>query len=189
MTGEEKVKKEKVLGINSIVIFYAISIIILGICTICGTVYANVKINETVEKNKRPNLEVSRNDEAGTVDIKVTHVRGIQMIQYKWNDEEPETINENNKKEVTETIDLLGGTNNLSVAITEENGERMVYNNITLVGRKPEIQLEAVSNGIRLTSTSEDGISYITYSWDNGEEQKINVGSKKYEGIINTPKG
>ena len=190
MTGEEKVKKDKkVLGINSIVIFYAISIIILGICTICGTVYAMGKINETVEANTRPSLEVLRNDEASTVDIKVTHIRGIQKIEYAWNDGEVQEVNTNNQKEYTETIELLGGTNQLSVAITEENGQRVAYNNITLIGKKPDIKLEAVSNGIKLTSKSEDGINYITYSWDDEEAQRINVGKKEYEGIINAPKG
>ena len=51
---KEKQKKQKqpkipkettTVGINSIVIFFSISIIILGICLISGSVYAKEKIN------------------------------------------------------------------------------------------------------------------------------------------------
>ena len=32
-------------------------------------------------------------------------------------------------------------------------------------------------------------ITYVQYSWDDGEIQKIDVGESKYEGIINAPQG
>ena len=48
ITGDEKVKKEKKpLPINVIVAFYAICIMILGICMISGSVYAKGKITES----------------------------------------------------------------------------------------------------------------------------------------------
>lgn len=187
---KEKVKKEKkVLPINGIVMFYAISIIILGICMISGSVYAKEKINEAVEANAKPQVDISRNDDDNTVEINVKHIRGIKTIVYKWNDEEETTINGENRKNVLETIDLIGGVNTLTVSITEENGQTVTYQKEYTVGNIPEIKLEAVSNGVKLTSTSEEKIDYIQYSWDDGEMQKIEVGDKQYEGIINAPKG
>ena len=47
---KQKVYKEKsVIEINKIVIFIAISILILGICIIAGSIYAKDKINKNIE--------------------------------------------------------------------------------------------------------------------------------------------
>ena len=153
------------------------------------SVYAKDKINEVVEANTKPQVEINRNDDNNTIEINVKHIRGITKIAYKWNDEEQKVIEENNQKNISETIDLTGGENKLTVTITEENGESVTYEKQYKAGNIPVIKLEAVSNGVQLTSTSEVKISYILYNWDDGEEQKIEVANKSYEGIINAPKG
>ena len=192
ITGEEKIKikkEKKVLPVKTIVSFFSICIIILGICMISCSVYAKDKINEVVEANTKPQVEINRNDDNNTIEINVKHIRGITKIAYKWNDEEQKVIEENNQKNISETIDLTGGENKLTVTITEENGESVTYEKQYKAGNIPVIKLEAVSNGVQLTSTSEVKISYILYNWDDGEEQKIEVANKSYEGIINAPKG
>ena len=192
ITGEEKIKRKKekkVLPVKVIVSFFAICISILGICMISCSVYAKDKINEVVEANAKPQVEINRNDDNNTIEINVNHVRGITQIAYRWNDEEETVIDGNNQKNVSETIDLLGGQNTLTVTVTEENGESVTYEKQYKAGNIPTIKLEAVSNGVQLTSTSESTIKYIVYSWDDGEEQTIEVGDSSYEGIINAPKG
>ena len=195
ITGEEKVKlkkEKKVLPIKVIVSFFAICTIILGICMISGSVYARDKINEVVEANAKPQVDINRNDEDNTIEINVKHIRNITKIIYKWNDEEENILYGKNgevSKNVSKTIDLIGGKNTLSVGITEENGQTVTYEKTYTVGNIPEIKLEAVSNGVKITATSEDTIDYISYNWDDGEEQKIEIGEKTYEGTINTPKG
>lgn len=194
ITGEEKVKvkakkEKKLLPVNGIVSFFAISIIILGICMISGSVYAKDRINEVVEANAKPQVDINRNDDDNTVEINVTHIRGITQIAYRWNEEEETVIDGKNRKNISETIDLIGGKNTLTVAITEENGQTVKYEKTYTVGNIPEIKLEAVSNGVKVTATSEVKISYIVYTWDDGEEQKIEAGDTTYEGIINAPKG
>lgn len=188
----EKVKKvknpKKVLPINGIVIFYAISIIILGICMISGSVYAKGKINETVEANIRPEITVDRVNDS-TLQISVIHIRGIKTVTYKWNDEQETTINGNNRKDISETIDLIGGENTLKITATEENGQTQTFEKTFIAGNIPEIKLEAVANGVKIIASSEEKIDYVQYSWDDGKMQKIEVGEKQYEGIINAPKG
>ena len=123
MTGEEKVKikkTKKVLPVNAIVSFFAISIIILGICMISGSVYAKEKVNEVVEANAKPQVDINRNDDDNTIEINVTHIRGIKSISYRWNDGEATVIDGENKKSITKTINLIGGENKLTVEITEE---------------------------------------------------------------------
>ena len=192
ITGDEKVKvkkEKKTLPVNVIIVFFAVSIIILGICMISGSVYAKEKINEVVEANAKPQVDITRNDDNNTIEINVKHVRGITKIAYKWNDEDETVINGKNRKNVTETIDLIGGENTLTVSITEENGQTVTYEKKYKVGNIPVIKLEAVSNGVQVTATSEITLNHITYSWDDGEEQKIDVTEKKYQGVINAPKG
>lgn len=187
---EPKIPKEKkLLEINGIVIFYAICTIILGICMISGSVYARGKINETVLGSIKPTVDMIRNDDNNTVELTIKHIRGIKTVSYRWNAEEPITINGNNSKEISETIDLLGGRNTLIVDITEENGKTVTYRKEFTVGNIPEINLEAVSNGVKVTVNSEDKIDYILYSWDGGKQEKIFVGDTKYEGTISTPSG
>ena len=193
ITGEEKVKlkkEKKVLPIKTIVSFFAICIIILGICMISGSVYAKEKINEVVEANSKPSVDITRNDENNTIEINVKHIRGITKIAYRWNDEEDTVIDGKNRKNITENIDLIGGENVLTVVITEENGQTVTYEKRYKVGNIPVIKLEAVSNGVQVTATSEEAkISYISYNWDDGEEQKITVDEKEYSGVISAPKG
>lgn len=193
-TGEENVvrpvnKQKKVLPINGIVVFYAISIIILGICMISGSVYASGKINETVEASIMPEISAERNDEDNTILISITHKKGIKTVTYKWNDEAETTIDGKNRKVVTETIKLIGGENILKISATDENGKTQTLEKKYVAGNVPEITLQAVANGVKIIATSEEKIDYVQYSWDNGEVQKIEVGEKKYEGIINAPKG
>ena len=192
ITGEEKVKvkkEKKVLPIKVIVSFFAICIMILGICMISGGVYAKDKINDVVEANAKPQVDINRNDDNNTVEINIKHIRGIKQISYRWNDEEENVIDGKNQKNISETIDLIGGQNTLTVTITEENGQSVTYEKQYKVGNIPVIKLEAVSNGVQLNSTSETKIDYIVYNWDDGEEQKIEVGNTSYEGRINAPKG
>ena len=184
-----KMQKEKVLEINTIVLIYAICIIILGICMISSSAYAMTKINETVLANIKPTVDMIRNDDNNTVELVVKHIRGIQTISYRWNAEAPITINGNNSKEISETIDLLGGRNTLIVDITEENGETVTYRKEFIVGNIPQITLEAVANGVKVTVSSDDEIDYIIYSWDGGEKETIYVGETNYEGTITTPSG
>ena len=194
VTGDEKVtqkvkKQHKVLPINGIVGFFAISIIILGICIISGSIYAKEKINKAVEASIKPEITVERIEEDNILAINVTHIRGIQTVKYRWNDEEEVTIDGKNRKNINETIELIGGENTLKIAVTEENGQIKTFQKTFIAGNIPEIELEAVSNGVKLIASSEEIIDYVQYSWDDGEMQKIEVGKEKYEGIINAPKG
>jgi len=186
----EKVKKEKkVLPINGIVAFYAIAIIILGLCLICGIIYAKGKINETVEASIKPEITVERNDEDNTVQIIVTHKKGLKDMTYQWNDEQEITVNGQNKTSISEIVDLIGGENVLKISATGINNQIKTFEKTFLVGNMPAIELEAVANGVKIIATSEDGIDYVQYGWDDEEPQKIEVKENQYEGIINAPKG
>ncbi len=193
ITGEEinkETKKEKkVVEINKIVIFFAVCITILGICIIFAGIYSKIKTNQTVEANTKPVVQIEKNDSNNTVDIKINHIRGIKEIKYKWNNEEETIINGNNQKDIFEQIELKGGKNTLTVTVVDENNQTVSYQKEYTVGNIPQIKLEAVSNGIKVMINCEDTIQNIKYSWDNENEQKIDINDTVYEGIISAPKG
>ena len=193
ITGEEinkETKKEKkVVEINKIIIFFAVCITILGICIIFAGIYSKIKTNQTVEANTKPVVQIEKNDSNNTVDIKINHIRGIKEIKYKWNNEEETIINGNNQKDIFEQIELKGGKNTLTVTVVDENNQTVSYQKEYTVGNIPQIKLEAVSNGIKVMINCEDTIQNIKYSWDNENEQKIDINDTVYEGIINAPKG
>ena len=155
---------------------------------ISGSVYAKTKINETVEANIRPEITVERNED-NTLQITVTHIRGIKNVTYRWNDNKEITINGQNQKNISKTIQLIGGENTLKITAEEENGQKVTLEKKFIAGNIPEIKLEAVANGVKIIATSEEIIDYVQYSWDDGEIQKIEVDKEEYEGIINAPKG
>lgn len=179
-------KTKNVISINPIVIFFAISIIILGICMITGSAYANAKINETVEANTKPTIELTQDDENSKVIIKVTHIRGITEIAYKWNDEEENIIQGNNNTEIEEEIDLIGGENTLTIQVTEENGQSVSYSKVFTASN---IELQTVSDGVQITVTNTKEIDYVSYQWDSNDAQIIEVGDFEYEGTIAVQKG
>lgn len=198
-TGEERViepvakkieKQKKVLPINGILIFFAISIIILGICMVIGGKYSKDKINNEVEASIKPQISLERNDDDNTITISVTNLREIKEITYRWNDEEETMIDGKSRKSIVEKIDLINGENTLKVTATGENGQivnlekKFIYTN-----NVPNIELEAVANGVKIIATCNEKIDYVEYSWDDGNAEKVEVGKEEYEGIINTPKG
>lgn len=198
-TGEERViepvakkieKQKNVLPINAILIFFAISIIILGICIVVGTKYSKDGINREVEASIKPQISFERNDENNTVMISVTNLVEIKEISYRWNDEEEIMIDGKSRKSIIEEIDLVNGENTLKVTATGINGQTVnLEKKFTYTNNVPNIELEAVANGVKIIATCNEEIDYIEYSWDDGEKQKVEVAKEEYEGIINTPKG
>ena len=156
---------------------------------ITGSVYARGKINETVEASIQPEVQIERDDENNTIKIVATHIRELTKLTYQWNEEEVVVIDGKNQKNISTTIDLIGGENILKISITEKNGQTKTLEKTFIAGNIPEITLEAVSNGVKVIATSEVQITYVQYSWDDGEIQKVEVGANEYEGIINAPKG
>lgn len=187
---KQKIYKEKsVIEINKIVIFFSISILILGICIILGSIYGKSKIKQVVEESARPTIDFDFNEEESSVTILAKHVKGITQISYKLNNEEEKTINGNNQKSIETIVKLEGGKNTIVVKAIDENNHIVEYEHEYVVGKLADISLQNVENAVKMIVKSEEKIKTITYNWDDGEEKIINVGSKEYTEKITTLKG
>ncbi len=187
---KQKVYKEKsVIEINKIVIFFAISILILGICIIVGSIHAKEKINKTVEENATPEVKFSFNEENATVEISVHHPKGVTQVSYILNDQEEKNIDANNQQDVQSTIKLEGGKNKLTVKAIDEMNHLVEYEREYTIGNLAEIALENVDNAVKLTVNSVEKIKTIKYNWDDGEDVVVEVNSTEYINKITAPKG
>ena len=182
-------KESSAIEIKKIVIFFSISLILLGSCFIVGSIFAKEKINQVVEESARPTIDFSFDEYNSSVDIQVKHVKGIKQVSYILNEQEEKLINGNDEKVINTTVKLDGGKNKIVVKAIDENDHIVEYEHEYTVGTLAEIKLENVDNGVKLSVKSEEKIKNITYKWDDGDEKDINVSSTEYTGTISAPKG
>ena len=148
---KQKVYKEKsVIEINKIVIFFAISILILGICIIAGSIYAKDKINKNIEENATPVVNFSFNED----EISVHHPKGITQVIYTLNNQDEKVIEGNNQQDIKTTVKLDGGKNKIVVKATDEMNHLVEYEQEYTVGNLAQIDLNNVDNAVKLTVTS-----------------------------------
>lgn len=164
------------LPIQTIVRFYAICMIILGVVFFGKATYdlfavsfaSSAELDNTV-----PNIEFARDGNIAT--ISVTHNKGISRIEYNWNDEEKKLISGDNQDEVViNDINLLPGINILYVEATDVNGKssKSEYE-YTYDGIYVDYLVNANGGDIKLIASDVKGLSYMTYKLNNGEEIKI----------------
>lgn len=187
---KQKVYKEKsVIEINKIVIFLAISILILGICIIAGSIYAKDKINKNIEENATPVVNFNFNEDESSVDISVHHPKGITQVIYTLNNQDEKVIEGNNQQDIKTTVKLDGGKNKIVVKATDEMNHLVEYEQEYTVGNLAQIDLNNVDNAVKLTVTSIEKIKTVSYKWDDEQEKVIEVNSTQYSERIIVPVG
>lgn len=187
---KQKVYKEKsVIEINKIVIFFAISILILGICIIAGSIYAKDKINKNIEENATPVVNFNFNEDESSVDISVHHPKGITQVIYTLNNQDEKVIEGNNQQDIKTTVKLDGGKNKIVVKATDEMNHLVEYEQEYTVGNLAQIDLNNVDNAVKLTVTSVEKIKTVSYKWDDEQEKVIEVNSTQYSERITVPVG
>lgn len=173
--------------ISTVVKFFVISLIIFGIFMIGTGSYAIYKNMD--EKNNiptKPTITQEQKDEK-TVVLKVTHDKAIAQIEYSWNEDEPETITGNGRKYIEQEITIPGGTNTLHVKATDVNGQEISTNQT--YETEDIIKMEIQNGKVKVTAELENEISYMTYRWDEEEEQRQDINSTTLDYDIDIPMG
>lgn len=182
-----KKKNKGPVKITSVARFFAISLIIFGIFLIGTGSYAIYQENEA--KNNiptKPTISEEKKDEK-TVLLKVTHDKAIDKIEYSWNDDDVETITGNGRKYIEQEITIPGGENTLHVTAIDVNGQENSYDQI--YETEDIIKIEINGSKAKVTAENETEISFMTYRWDDGETQKIDINSTTVDQEIDVPKG
>lgn len=147
-----------------------------------------------------PEIVGYRNLEKTSFSVKSKY--GIQKIIYAWNNGEETTINKSGEQETTFEIENKIGVNDLLLKIVDSNGNTASYDNIKIAYEEddglgapeddtntdlnqdwqtavendktePVITVTAEKGKIVITASDDIKMSYVTYSWNDGEETRI----------------
>lgn len=183
----EKNKKGGPIEIHTIVKFFSIILIIFGVIMISTASYAIYK--KSVDKNNiptKPSITEEQKDNK-TVLLKVTHDKAIDKIEYRWNEQKTKTITGNGRKYIEQEIEIPGGTNKLYVSVTDIEGQEI--SNEQTYETEDIIKMEINNGKVKVSAEAETEISYMTYRWDEEQEEKIDINSTTVEQEIEIPMG
>ena len=182
--GNSKIQLKKVIRFFSI--FIILSALILVIEGSFGY-YKNK--NKKVVIKETPDINIQRDN--GTTILNITSNIGVQKVIYSWNDGIEDSVEEGGKNNVEVKIPTTIGTNDLNIKIIDSNGNTIVYNPVKISYEenqeenvnweeaiktdktKPKVSIESVKGKIVITATDDVKMSYVTYSWNGEEENKI----------------
>lgn len=179
------------VDIKKVIIVFAIILIIFGIGIIATTVY-NIYGKNTEEKQElsKPTITLTQNEETGKLDIVVQNNNkyAIDKIVYKWEGQEEKVEEGKNRNYINLSIDIPSGTNKLSIKAIDKRNISVSYEK-EFVNNKSEIKLAQGNGGVSISVVAQENIEYITYKWNNEEEEKVDVNANEYETTIKVPQG
>ena len=192
-----KNKKSNKSGVHSILIVFAIILMIFGIGVTTTGAYSyyreiSNKSDEgtTGSSNSKPIITVQR-ESASLITIVVTHDKQIRAVTYTINNEEPVQISGEGKSEVKEEVELPVGSSSIVITAEDANGISSSYETSFEVEEKPSIELEEVDGQIQATVKSNIGIDRVAYYWDEDTESRemITVNDMEYVTLIDVLEG
>ena len=199
-TDNKKRKKPKMPGksvssdIAKVTKVFAIGLIIFGGCVIGTGSYSLYKEKETNNKTtinemSKPviSVEAIEGDES-TILLKTTSNIGIETVVYQWNDGKKTTLTGNGGKYLEQKVQIPSGSNVLNITVVDSQNQESTYSKKYELNSN--IKLEAIGNGkIKIEYEGETEISYLTYRWDDQDENKIDINSKTIDKEIDTLNG
>jgi hypothetical protein len=170
-------KKGNKASTHSVLVVFAIILMIFGIGLTSTGAYSyyknlsnNLDNNIVVKSNTKPIITTER-ENSSTINITITHDKGISEITYTINDEQPIQISGENKTEIKKEVELPVGDVSLNITAKDINGISSSYQGTFKVDQKPVIKLEQVEGKIQATTESKINIDYVKYYWDENEAE------------------
>lgn len=187
MNNNKKNNNGKPVSTRSILKFFGIAILVFGVLLIGTGAYAIYK-NQSYqqEQNLEPTISIE-NKTDNTIMLKITHKKNIARVEYGWNDDEKIIVNGNNGKYLEKEISIPSGINTLHVLVVDEDGKEMTYEKQYEI--ESNIKIEVSGNKIRITYESDTTISYMTYRWDEEDEETVEINDTNIDQEIEAIKG
>ena len=178
---ERKEKKVRVsneeVGIESIIRFFCIAIIIFGLCLSGSGVYAIAQ--DVKQRNMAVEPVVKDERHGNSINLTVTSDAGIRAIKYAWNDSTEEVVDGKNKTEVETTINIIPGTNKLNITVIDSNNNTRQYVKNYIQEEKdtiePVISITNNDPGIKITVTDDTALDYIVYKYGDAQEVRVDA--------------
>ena len=174
--------------IKNIIVFFVVALIIFAIVLIGMGAYTLLKKGETTTKATEKPVITLENKTDTTVLLKVMHNTGtISKVYYNWNDDDETIINGNDGKYVEQEIEIPSGNNTLYIRVVDGNGQEATYEKQYEL--ESNINFEVSGNKIKITYDGDTTISYMTYRWDDEDEETIQINDKTINQDIDALKG
>lgn len=176
---------------DKIVRVFAILIIVFALVLCSVGIYGKYK-NAKDEKNKKAeatkaNIEVTKQD--SEVIIKVTHDKSIEKLIYSWNTSTEKTEKGTGKTTMEVAVLMPAGENLLHVKVIDINGVETTYENtfesesgVDIIN--PVIEIKPDGNKLKVIARDETSLDFLTYRWNNEEEEKVEPSEDNKKEII-----
>lgn len=179
---KKKTSNSKPADVKNIVRFFAIALIVFAVLLIASGTYSLIRNKNSQAQNQNasiPNITITQQGAKAIVTI--THDKPIDKIRYAWGDGVEETLQGMGRTKVTEPLDIPLGTTTLNLRVTDNIGKEArkqqqfsIQEGQDLLA--PTIELADDGEGnIKIVAKDDVAISYILYSWNDGEQTKVEV--------------
>lgn len=186
-------KKRNKADIKSVVIFFAIFLIIFGLLTVSIGMYSIVKKedkNQASDNNSQlsDSIKIDVSQNASSLEIEVLAQTSITSLQYSWNGETANSLSVDGSSNITTEIDVPSGTNSLKVVAQDANGNTKEFEKeyVGVVIEEPNIiefkeayNNEVFKDQLEIKISEETNIKSISYYYDEEEPKTENVNSKE----------
>lgn len=201
MSNNKKKKSNKKASIKTIVIFFCMILVILGIAMVAIGIFSREEASSSnsglvtnTDTNVgtaevKPNIEIIEG--VNSLSVTITSDIEIDNIVYKWNDGEETQVNGNGDTTLELNITIPIGTNTFKITAKDINGgEQSIEKEYTGVDQyNPTISLSQEENVLKINCTSEETISYISYIYDDEAEMTQQVDDVTAEISISAEEG
>lgn len=177
--------------IKTVVKVFAITMLVFGVFMIGTGSYAIYKDNEAKNSEiTKPVITETLNEDGTAVVLTVTHDKAIDKIEYSWDGEETQTITGNGRSYIEQGIEIPGGTSTLKVRAVDTVGQEISTQREFTAKDSMNLDLTiSEDNKLKITAESETEIAYLTYRWDEDEEQTIDINATTVDQEVDVPMG
>ena len=176
------------IEVEKIVRFFAIILIVFGIIMIGSGSYSMYQNSQTGNTEAKPTISVQETSDT-QLEIEVSHSTPLQRVTYNWNGQDPVELNASGKKSVTQTIEIPTGENTLNIYAVDQEGKETNYSRLYTREGDIDINFEVDGSNLKVTATGKNQLSYMTYRWDEEEEQRVDINDMSTEQSIEIPMG
>ncbi len=189
-------KSRKPGSSNKIVKVFAICLIVFAIAIIAiaaMTSNKNNAVTKTNTGNNKTQATISAvQKEDGILLFHVSSEYGLESIIYSWNETSEQEVKCSGEKEKDIEIQLPAGENSFYAKVIDNQQNETIYENTYTAENgkdilKPSIELTVTNDKkLKIVVTDETSLDFITYRWNDEDENKIEVNPDTPKTITTT---
>lgn len=176
-------------SIKSVTLFFAIALIILGIAIVGVAIYSistknnNPSITPNIQAGL-PKIDVTQN--ATELEIEISSNSEIESVKYFWEEQDEHEVKGDGKNSISFTIDIPSGNNIITINATDVNGKTNEYSKEYVGAKEPNItsfapkfDTKTGKNKISIGCEENQVIKFISYSYDDNNENTLQINDTK----------